>query len=97
MNREQRLNYRAETERLRMLTEFLSRPVQCAGGKTNADPDVVSAYNNATETALKAVRQIAIGSASCSTNLPSSSPSGLQKDSDASEPQGAPSGQNSTV
>jgi hypothetical protein len=97
MDREQRLDYKLQTDRLRILVEFLSRPVQCAGGKSGADPDVIAAYNNATETSLKVVRQLALETPTCSTNSHSSSPSVSPKACGESEPQSAPSGQNSTV
>ena len=48
--------HRAETERLRVLVEFLARPIHAHGG-TEPDPDIVTAYNLAVEAALKGVRR----------------------------------------
>jgi hypothetical protein len=53
--------YRAETERLRVLADFLARPV-CAHGGTEPDPDVITAYNLAVEAALQGIRRAAAGS-----------------------------------
>jgi hypothetical protein len=50
--------YRAETERLRALADFLARPVHAHGG-SDPDPDVVIAYNLAVESALRAIRRVA--------------------------------------
>ncbi len=50
--------YRAETERLRVLVEFLGRPVHAHGG-TDPDPDIISAYNLAVEAALHGIRRTA--------------------------------------
>ena len=50
--------HRAETERLRVLVEFLSRPVHAHGG-TEPDPDIVTAYNLAVEAALHGIRRAA--------------------------------------
>lgn len=52
--------YRAETERLRVLADFLARPVHAHGG-TEPDPDIISAYNLAVEAALRGIRQAASG------------------------------------
>jgi hypothetical protein len=52
--------YRAETERLRVLIDFLARPI-CAHGGADPDPDIVTAYNLAVEAALKSVRRGAAG------------------------------------
>lgn len=52
--------YRAETERLRVLVEFLGRPVHAHGGN-EPDPDVVTAYNLAVEAALQGIRRAAVG------------------------------------
>ncbi len=52
--------HRAETERLRVLVDFLSRPVHAHGG-TETDPDVISAYNLAVEAALQGIRRTALG------------------------------------
>ena len=43
--------HRAETERLQLLVEFLTRPIHAHGG-TEPDQDVVTAYNLAVEAAL---------------------------------------------
>jgi len=50
--------HRAETERLQLLVEFLTRPIHAHGG-TDPDPDVVTAYNLAVEAALNGVRRAA--------------------------------------
>jgi hypothetical protein len=50
--------HRAETERLRVLVEFLGRPVHAPGG-SDPDPDILTAYNLAVEAALQGVRQAA--------------------------------------
>lgn len=52
--------YRAETERLRVLADFLSRPVHAHGG-ADPDPDIVTAYNLAVESALQGIRRAALG------------------------------------
>jgi hypothetical protein len=54
------LRHRAETERLRVLVEFLSRPIHAHGG-VEPDPDIVTAYNLAVEAALRGVRRAALG------------------------------------
>lgn len=56
--------YRAETERLRVLAEFLGRPVHAPNG-ADPDPDIVSAYNLCVEAALKALRAEAERLARC--------------------------------
>lgn len=50
--------HRAETERLQLLVEFLTRPIHAHGG-VDPDPDVVTAYNLAVEAALNGVRRAA--------------------------------------
>jgi hypothetical protein len=50
--------HRAETERARVLVEFLSRPIHAHGG-ADPDPDIVVAYNLAVEAALRALRRAA--------------------------------------
>jgi hypothetical protein len=50
--------HRAETERLRVLVEFLARPIHAPGG-CDPDPDVLTAYNLAVEAALHGVRRAA--------------------------------------
>jgi hypothetical protein len=50
--------HRAETERLRVLVEFLARPIHAPGG-TEPDPDIISAYNLAVEAALVGIRRAA--------------------------------------
>lgn len=50
--------HRAETERLRVLVEFLSHPIHAPGG-SDPDPDVLTAYNLAVEAALHGVRRAA--------------------------------------
>jgi hypothetical protein len=52
--------HRAETERLRVLVEFLYRPIHAHGG-AEPDPDVVTAYNLAVEAALNGIRRAAMG------------------------------------
>ena len=50
--------YRAETERLQVLVEFLTRPIHAHGG-SEPDPDIVTAYNLAIEAALRGIRRAA--------------------------------------
>jgi hypothetical protein len=50
--------YRAETERLRVLADFLARPIHAHGG-CDPDPDIVTAYNLAVEAALQGIRRAA--------------------------------------
>ena len=50
--------HRAETERLRVLVDFLARPIHAHGG-SDPDPDIITAYNLAVEAALQRVRQAA--------------------------------------
>lgn len=52
--------HRAETERLRVLVDFLARPVHAHGG-ADPDPDIISAYNLAVEAALHGIRKSALG------------------------------------
>jgi hypothetical protein len=52
--------HRAETERLRVLVDFLARPI-CAHGGAEPDPDIVTAYNLAVEAALQGIRHAALG------------------------------------
>jgi hypothetical protein len=47
--------HRAETERLRVLVDFLSHPIHAHGG-SEPDPDIVTAYNLAVEAALIGIR-----------------------------------------
>jgi hypothetical protein len=49
---------RAETERLRVLVDFLSRPIHAHGG-ADPDPDIITAYNLAVEAALQGIRRAA--------------------------------------
>ena len=51
--------YRAETERLKVLIDFLQKPL-CAKGGPDADEDILIAYNLAVETALYGVRKAAM-------------------------------------
>src|SRR5205823_9752385 len=51
--------HRAETERLRVLVEFLARPIHAPGG-SDPDSDVLTAYNLAVEAALTSVRRAAL-------------------------------------
>jgi hypothetical protein len=52
--------HRAETERLRVLVDFLARPVHAHGG-SEPDPDIITAYNLAVEAALQGIRRAALG------------------------------------
>jgi hypothetical protein len=52
--------HRAETERLRVLIDFLARPIHAPGG-ADPDPDVLTAYNLAIEAALQGIRRAASG------------------------------------
>jgi hypothetical protein len=52
--------HRAETERLRVLVDFLARPIHAHGG-SEPDPDIVTAYNLAVEAALQGIRRAASG------------------------------------
>jgi hypothetical protein len=54
--------HHAETERLRVLVEFLNRPIHAHGG-TEPDADIITAYNLAVEAALNGIRRAAVGSA----------------------------------
>lgn len=51
--------HRAETERLKVLVDFLSRPVHAHGGQ-DPDPDIVVAYNLAVEAALQGIRRASL-------------------------------------
>jgi hypothetical protein len=51
--------HRAETERLRVLIDFLSRPIHAYGG-AEPDPDIIVAYNLAVEAALQGIRRAAL-------------------------------------
>ncbi len=48
--------HRAETDRVKVLVDFLARPI-CAHGGTEPDPDIVTAYNLAVEAALTGIRR----------------------------------------
>ena len=50
--------HRAETERLRVLVDFLARPIHAHGG-SDPDPDIITAYNLAVEAALQGIRRAA--------------------------------------
>ncbi len=50
--------HKAETERLRVLIDFLAHPIHAPGG-SDPDPDVLTAYNLAVEAALNSVRRAA--------------------------------------
>lgn len=54
--------HRAETERLRVLADFLARPIHAHGG-SDPDPDIITAYNLAVEAALQGIRRAAAGTA----------------------------------
>lgn len=51
--------HRANTERMCVLAEFLSRPIHAHGG-SEPDPDIITAYNLAVEAALQAIRRAAV-------------------------------------
>jgi hypothetical protein len=48
--------HRAETERVKVLVEFLARPIHAHGG-SEPDPDIITAYNLAVEAALQGIRR----------------------------------------
>lgn len=50
--------HRADTERLRVLVDFLARPIHAHGG-ADPDPDIITAYNLAVEAALCGIRRAA--------------------------------------
>jgi len=52
--------HRAETERVRVLVEFLARPIHAHGG-SEPDPDIVTAYNLPVEAALQGIRRATTG------------------------------------
>ena len=52
--------HRAETERVKVLVEFLARPIHAHGG-SEPDPDIVTAYNLAVEAALQGIRRSTTG------------------------------------
>ncbi len=52
--------HRAETERVKVLVEFLARPIHAHGG-TEPDPDIITAYNLAVEAALQGIRRATTG------------------------------------
>ena len=52
--------HRAETERVKVLVEFLGRPIHAHGG-AEPDPDIVTAYNLAVESALQGIRRATAG------------------------------------
>ncbi|WP_435011355.1 hypothetical protein P12x_002662 [Tundrisphaera lichenicola] len=52
--------HRAETERVKVLVEFLARPIHAHGG-SDPDPDIVTAYNLAVEAALQGIRRATVG------------------------------------
>ena len=47
---------RAETERVKVLVDFLARPIHAHGG-AEPDPDIITAYNLAVEAALIGIRR----------------------------------------
>lgn len=53
--------HRAESQRLRLLVDFLARPIHAHGG-AEPDPDIITAYNLAVEAALLGIRRAATGS-----------------------------------
>ncbi len=52
--------HRAETERVKVLVDFLARPIHAHGG-TEPDPDIITAYNLAVEAALQGIRRATTG------------------------------------
>lgn len=52
--------HRAVTERMRVIADFLARPVHAHGGADDTDPDVVTEYNLTVAIALKAFRRDAL-------------------------------------
>jgi hypothetical protein len=50
--------FRAETERVKVLVEFLGHPIHAHGG-ADPDPDIITAYNLAVEAALQGIRRAA--------------------------------------
>lgn len=52
--------YRARTERLRLLADYLARPIAVMGAPDDPDEAVVTADNLAREAALVAIRRAAI-------------------------------------
>ncbi len=52
--------HRAETERVKVLVDFLARPIHAHGG-SDPDPDIVTAYNLAVEAALQGIRRATAG------------------------------------
>jgi hypothetical protein len=48
--------HRAETERVKVLVDFLARPIHAHGG-AEPDPDIITAYNLAVEAALQGIRR----------------------------------------
>jgi len=52
--------HRAETERVKVLVDFLARPIHAHGG-AEPDPDIVTAYNLAVEAALQGIRRATAG------------------------------------
>ena len=52
--------HRAETERVKVLVDFLARPIHAHGG-SEPDPDIVTAYNLAVEAALQGIRRATAG------------------------------------
>ena len=52
--------HRAETERVKVLVDFLARPIHAHGG-TEPDPDIITAYNLAVEAALQGIRRATVG------------------------------------
>jgi hypothetical protein len=52
--------HRAETERVKVLVDFLARPIHAHGG-AEPDPDIITAYNLAVEAALQGIRRATTG------------------------------------
>ena len=52
--------HRAETERVKVLVDFLARPIHAHGG-ADPYPDIVTAYNLAVESALQGIRRATAG------------------------------------
>lgn len=58
---------RAENDRLKILVDFVHRPV-CAYGGSDPDPDIITAYNLAVEASLLGIRRAALGQPSSCMN-----------------------------
>lgn len=82
------VRYNAQTRRLSVFLEFLGGTLRVIDSE-NIDPDVVTAHNLATESVLKAVRQLAVETCIISN---SSSQSDSSRDCETSLSQAVPDG-----